>query len=86
MAGVGFSLPLVERLLMAFPGIVVGLKDSSGDWSNTQALLTAFPGFEIFPGNESYLLDALRLAGAGCISASPSARRGRSADPISNSP
>jgi len=69
MAGVGFSLPLIERLLENFPGTVVGLKDSSGDWKNTQALLQAFPGFEVFPGSETYLLDALRAGGAGCISA-----------------
>ncbi len=69
MAGVGFSLPLIERLLKAYPGVVAGLKDSSGDWKYTQALLEAFPGFEVFPGSETYLLDALRLGGAGCISA-----------------
>ena len=69
MAGVGFSLSLIERLLENFPGTVVGLKDSSGDWKNTQALLQAFPGFEVFPGSETYLLDALRAGGAGCISA-----------------
>src|ERR1700730_5524533 len=69
MAGVGFSIPLIERLLKAFPGIVVGLKDSSGDWKNTQALLQTFPGFEVLPGSETYLLDALRRGGAGCISA-----------------
>jgi 4-hydroxy-tetrahydrodipicolinate synthase len=69
MAGVGFSLALIDRLLKAFPGVVVGLKDSSGDWKNTQALLQAFPGFEVFPGSETYLLDALRMGGAGCISA-----------------
>ncbi|HTP47148.1 MAG TPA: dihydrodipicolinate synthase family protein [Casimicrobiaceae bacterium] len=69
MAGVGFSLSLIERLLKRYPGIVVGIKDSSGDWKNTQALLDTFPGFEVFPGSESYLLDALRRGGAGCISA-----------------
>ena len=69
MAGVGFSLPVIERLLKAFPGVVVGLKDSSGDWKNTEALLKSFPGFEVFPGSETFLLDALRLGGAGCISA-----------------
>jgi 4-hydroxy-tetrahydrodipicolinate synthase len=69
MAGVGFSLGLIERLRKDYPSIVVGLKDSSGDWKNTQALLQAFPGFEVFPGSETYLLDALRLGGAGCISA-----------------
>jgi 4-hydroxy-tetrahydrodipicolinate synthase len=69
MAGVGFSLPVIERLLKAFPGVVVGIKDSSGEWNNTAAMLKAFPGFEVFPGSETYLLDALRLGGTGCISA-----------------
>ena len=69
MAGVAFSLPLIERLLKDFPRIVVGIKDSSGDWNNTQALLDSFPGFEVFPGSETHLLDALRKGGAGCISA-----------------
>jgi 4-hydroxy-tetrahydrodipicolinate synthase len=69
MAGAGFSLPLIERLVAAFPGVVVGIKDSSGDWNHTQALLQAFPGFEVFPGSEANLLAALRLGGAGCISA-----------------
>jgi 4-hydroxy-tetrahydrodipicolinate synthase len=69
MAGVGFSLPVIERMLKAFPGVVVGIKDSSGDWNNTAAMLKAFPGFEVFPGSETYLLDALRLGGTGCISA-----------------
>jgi 4-hydroxy-tetrahydrodipicolinate synthase len=69
MAGVGFSLPLIERLLKDNPDIVVGIKDSSGDWKNTEALLRTFPDFEVFPGSETYLLDALRLGGAGCISA-----------------
>jgi 4-hydroxy-tetrahydrodipicolinate synthase len=69
MAGVGYSLAVIERLLKAFPGVVVGIKDSSGDWNNTQALLKAFPGFEVFPGSESWLLDSLRLGAVGCISA-----------------
>jgi len=69
MAGVGFSLPLIERLLRAYKGVVAGIKDSSGDWKYTKALLDAFPGFEVFPGAETYLLDALRAGGAGCISA-----------------
>jgi 4-hydroxy-tetrahydrodipicolinate synthase len=69
MAGVGFSMALIERLLKNYAGVVVGLKDSSGDWKNTHALLEAFPGFEVFPGSETHLLDALRIGGAGCISA-----------------
>jgi 4-hydroxy-tetrahydrodipicolinate synthase len=70
VAQVGYSLDLVGRLIAAYPENVVGLKDSSGDWSNTAALLDRFPGFAVFPGSEVFLLDALRKGGAGCITAS----------------
>jgi len=69
VAQVPFSLDLVGRLIKAYPTTVVGLKDSSGDWSNTAALLDAFPGFAVFPGSEVFLLDGLRKGGAGCITA-----------------
>ncbi len=70
MAVVGFSLDLVGRLITAYPETVVGLKDSSGDWSNTAALLERFPGFAVFPGSEVFLLDGLRKGAVGCITAS----------------
>ena len=70
VAQVGYSLDLVGRFIKTYPETVVGLKDSSGDWSNTAALLERFPGFAIFPGSEVFLLDALRKGGAGCITAS----------------
>ena len=60
VAQVGFSLPLIGRLIKEFPNTVVGLKDSSGDWSNTKAISRAYPGFEVFPGSEVFLLDGLR--------------------------
>lgn len=69
VAVVGYSLDLVGRLIKAYPQTVVGLKDSSGDWSNTAALLDRYPGFAVFPGSEVFLLDALRKGGAGCITA-----------------
>lgn len=69
MAVVGYSLDLVGRLIKAYPQTVVGLKDSSGDWSNTAALLERFPGLAVFPGSEVFLLEALRRGGAGCITA-----------------
>lgn len=69
VAQVGFSLSLIGRLKNAFPDVVVGLKDSSGDWNNTAAILEAYPGFEVFPGSEVFLLDGLRKGASGCISA-----------------
>jgi 4-hydroxy-tetrahydrodipicolinate synthase len=53
----GLSLDLVGRLIKDYPDTVVGLKDSSGDWNNTAALLDRFPGFAVFPGSEVFLLD-----------------------------
>jgi 4-hydroxy-tetrahydrodipicolinate synthase len=66
---VGFPLPVIARLLRAYPRIVTGIKDSSGDWNNTRALLETFPGFRVFPGSEKLLLAALKAGGAGCITA-----------------
>ncbi|MGF7161179.1 4-hydroxy-tetrahydrodipicolinate synthase [Rhodoligotrophos appendicifer] len=69
VAQVGISLGLIERLLKSYPDTVVGIKDSSGDWSNTQAMLEAFPGFDVFPGSEAFLLAGMRGGAVGCISA-----------------
>lgn len=63
------SLALIERLLKAYPGIVAGIKDSSGEFANMEAMLKAFPGFAVFSGTEAVMLRLLRLGGAGCISA-----------------
>ena len=69
VAQVSFSLALIERLVKAYPQTVVGIKDSSGDWNNLHAILTNFPGFGTFTGSERYLLETLRLGGAGSINA-----------------
>jgi 4-hydroxy-tetrahydrodipicolinate synthase len=69
MSAVPLSIALVGRLREAFPGIVVGMKDSSGDREHLEAVLRAFPGFGMFAGNETLLLANLRAGGAGCISA-----------------
>lgn len=66
---VGIPLRVIERLLAAYPGVVVGIKDSSGDFENTLAMLRLFPGFEVFVGSEKLLLASLREGGAGCITA-----------------
>ena len=60
---------LIARLRDAFPGIITGLKDSSGDWAHTKAILDAFPDLATFAGSEAFLLKTLRSGGAGCITA-----------------
>jgi 4-hydroxy-tetrahydrodipicolinate synthase len=71
VAQVGFSPKLVERLLRAYPRAVAGMKDSSGDFANTKAILDLFAkdGFDVFVGSERFLLAGMREGGAGCISA-----------------
>jgi 4-hydroxy-tetrahydrodipicolinate synthase len=66
---VGIPLRVIERLLAKYPGVVAGIKDSSGDFENTRAILRAFPGFEVFVGSEKFLLRNLEEGGAGCITA-----------------
>ena len=69
VAQVGIPLPLIEKLRSRFGGVIAGIKDSSGDFENTRRLLTEFRDFQVFPGSEAFLLPALRLGAAGCISA-----------------
>ena len=47
------------------------MKDSSGDWSNTRAMLDTFrgTGFDVFAGSEVFLLQNMRHGGVGCITA-----------------
>ena len=66
---IGFSLELIEQLTKKYPDIVVGMKDSSGDWQHMQQIITRFPNFKLFSGTETYLLDILKAGGQGCISA-----------------
>jgi 4-hydroxy-tetrahydrodipicolinate synthase len=78
VAQVGLSLALIDRLLTAYPGVVAGIKDSSGDWNNTKAVIEAFAarGFEVYAGSETFLLQTLRAGGAGCISATANVNGG----------
>jgi len=75
---VGITVGLIERLLKAYPGIIAGAKDSSGDWNNTKAYLDNFAkaGFDVFPGSETFLLQGLRHGGVGCISATANVNPG----------
>ena len=69
LSGVPITLTLIERLLVAYPDTVVGIKDSSGNFENLKAMASSFPGFRVFAGNERQLLNCLEIGGAGTISA-----------------
>jgi 4-hydroxy-tetrahydrodipicolinate synthase len=79
---VAITLKLIERLLSKYPGIVAGVKDSSGDWNNTKSMLDEFAkgGFDVFAGSEVFLLDNMRNGGKGCITATGNVNPG----PIAN--
>jgi 4-hydroxy-tetrahydrodipicolinate synthase len=71
VSNVPITLNLIEQLLARYPGTVAGVKDSSGDWSNTKAMLDQFKNgsFDVFAGSEVFLLDNMRGGGKGCITA-----------------
>ena len=69
IAQVGLSIDLIERLVTTYPNTVVGIKDSSGDWENTRAILErGWDDFRVFAGSENFLLRNMQQGGAGCIS------------------
>jgi len=68
LSAVPIPYAVVERLIDAFPGIIAGLKDSSGDWSYSETLLKHLPGFAVYPGSEIFLSRVKKAGGAGCIS------------------
>ena len=67
--GVPLSPGLVARLHADFPEVIAAYKDSSGDFDNTAAVITAAPGVGVFPASEVLLPRAIPLGAAGCISA-----------------
>jgi 4-hydroxy-tetrahydrodipicolinate synthase len=75
VSGVGIPVPLVRRLHQDFPGIIVGIKDSSGVWENTAGLL-GIEGLIVYPGSELPLIEALERGATGCISATANINAG----------
>ena len=70
MTGVPITLTLIEKLLAKHPGVFVGLKDSSGNWDNTNAVIKAFPELDTYSASEALIPQNVAAGGAGCISAS----------------
>jgi 4-hydroxy-tetrahydrodipicolinate synthase len=52
-SAVPITLSLIARLLKAFPGIIKGAKDSSGDFANTSAMVREFGRACALPGTAS---------------------------------
>ncbi len=68
VSGVGLSIDLVMKLKKLYPDIIMGIKDSSGNWDNTLQLLQ-IEGLVVYPGAELPVIEAIKLGSLGCISA-----------------
>jgi len=66
-SGVPVKPDVVARLVKAYPTVIAGVKDSSGDYKNTQALLARVPQLSILVGHEPHVPQLLRDGGAGTI-------------------
>lgn len=69
MSAVPIGFGVIARLRARYPGIFTGIKDSSGDLGNMQALVAAFPGLSVLAGADPLMLPLLKAGGAGCITA-----------------
>ncbi|WP_114284007.1 dihydrodipicolinate synthase family protein [Candidatus Halocynthiibacter alkanivorans] len=77
MSQTPLSPTLVTRLRREFGAIIAGLKDSSGDFEQSRAIVEATGGiaedFDVYPSSESMLWDGLAIGTAGIISGSTNA-------------
>lgn len=73
MTRVPIGAALIERLLEAFPGVIVGVKDSSGELANMVSLAKQFPQLSILAGADPLMLPLLHEGGAGAITATSNA-------------
>lgn len=69
MVGFPLSAGLQARLHDAWPEVVVGMKDSSGDFDKMAEVIHRIPGYNVFAGTEELLTPVWLKGGAGCISA-----------------
>jgi 4-hydroxy-tetrahydrodipicolinate synthase len=68
-SGVPLSLDLVARLIADYPGIVAGIKDSSGKLENALGYCGLDAGFAVMVGADPLFARVLQAGGAGCITA-----------------
>ena len=67
VTAVGLSVALIDRLKKAFPHQVKGVKDSSGSWENTAALLEHHGDLHILIGDERLVAKGMNLGASGTI-------------------
>jgi 4-hydroxy-tetrahydrodipicolinate synthase len=62
------TVSVISRLKTAYPELVMGVKDSGGDWAFTESLLESHKDLAILIGDERHLAAAVRQGGKGAIS------------------
>src|SRR5262249_1112323 len=67
MTRVGLSHELIARLQRAFPAAILGVKDSNGNWPDTERLLAEQRDLHILVGDERQLARAVRRGASGSI-------------------
>ena len=69
MSTVPITHELIDRLIESHDELIVGLKDSSGDWNSVEGFIQNFPKLSVFPGSDLHLLQGLKVGGVGTITA-----------------
>ncbi len=64
---VPLSIALIQRMKLAFPDVIEGVKDSGGEWDYTERLLAAHADLHILVGDERLLARAMRHGASGAI-------------------
>lgn len=77
VSGVAVSSDLAGLLAAEYPGVIVGIKDSSGDLQSLRAFLAAMPGLAVFAGTELLLAPGLAEGAVGTISAMANVNSGQ---------
>lgn len=67
VSGVPIGHDAIARLVAQFPGVIGGVKDSSGNLANSLELARRFPSLDILVGYEPHLPTMLANGGAGTI-------------------
>ncbi len=67
VTAVPLSVALISRLREAFPGVITGIKDSSGDSKSNQKFLEAHGDISVLVGDERLLPEAMANGAEGAI-------------------
>lgn len=64
------AVPITDELIALLDGHpnLAGLKDSAGDWGNTEGLLKRYPHLRVFPGSDYLVSKAYAAGSVGNIS------------------